>query len=182
MGTLVEQLLFLARGDDNTQVVRKKLFDLTDLTEEVYRETERLETGRVIASEIQPDVLLYGDPGLIKQALRILVDNGVKYTPEGGNILIRLTAGEERIRLSVTDSGAGIGKEDLYRVFERFYRADQSRTRETGGTGLGLPIAKWIAARNNGWIEVTSGLEIGSRFTLLLPWNQAPEGSTEAET
>lgn len=179
MGTLVEQLLFLARGDNNTQVVHKKCFDLSDLTEEVYRETELLETGRVIISRIQPGVMLYGDSGLMKQALRILVDNGVKYTPEGGNVAIRLKAADGQVALSVSDTGAGIGQDDLSRVFERFYRADQSRTRETGGTGLGLPIAKWIAARHNGWIQVTSKLELGSRFTLLLPWTQTPEETTE---
>lgn len=179
MGTLVEQLLFLARGDNNTQVVHKKIFDLSDLTDEVYRETKLMETGRIVECGIQPGVLLYGDPGLMKQALRILVDNGVKYTPEGGMIRMRLTAAEGQIRLSVTDTGAGIAQEELPRVFERFYRADQSRARETGGTGLGLPIAKWIAARHNGSILVTSRPEMGSRFTLSLPWVQAPEGGTE---
>lgn len=179
MGTLVEQLLFLARGDNNTQVVRKQCVDLSDLADEVYRETQLLETGRVIQSAIQPGVLFWGDPGLIKQALRILVDNGVKYTPEGGSVTIRLRAEEGRIRLSVTDTGAGIAQEELPRVFERFYRSDQSRARETGGTGLGLPIAKWIAARHNGWIEVVSKPEVGSRFTLLLPWDQPPEEPAE---
>lgn len=181
MGTLVEQLLFLARGDNNTQVVRKQCVDLSDLADEVYRETQLLETGRVIQSAIQPGVLFWGDPGLIKQALRILVDNGVKYTPEGGSVTIRLRAEEGRIRLSVTDTGAGIAQEELPRVFERFYRSDQSRARETGGTGLGLPIAKWIAARHNGWIEVVSKPEVGSRFTLLLPWDQPPEKSEETD-
>ena len=179
MGTLVEQLLFLARGDNNTQVVRKQCVDLSDLADEVYRETQLLETGRVIQSAIQPGVLFWGDPGLLKQALRILVDNGVKYTPEGGSVTIRLRAEEGRIRLSVTDTGAGIAQEELPRVFERFYRSDQSRARETGGTGLGLPIAKWIAARHNGWIEVVSKPEVGSRFTLLLPWDQPPEKTEE---
>lgn len=181
MGTLVEQLLFLARGDNNTQVVRKQCVDLSDLADEVYRETQLLETGRVIQSAVQPGVLFWGDPGLIKQALRILVDNGVKYTPEGGSVTIRLRAEEGRIRLSVTDTGAGIAQEELPRVFERFYRSDQSRARETGGTGLGLPIAKWIAARHNGWIEVVSKPEVGSRFTLLLPWDQPPEKSEETD-
>lgn len=181
MGTLVEQLLFLARGDNNTQIVHKKRMDLSDLADEVYRETVLLETGRVIGSEIPPGVLYWGDPGLIKQALRILVDNGVKYTPEGGSVTIRLQAAEAEgnIRLSVTDTGAGIAREELPRVFERFYRADQSRARETGGTGLGLPIAKWIAARHNGWIQVTSKPGMGSRFTLLLPWEKPPAESNE---
>lgn len=181
MGTLVEQLLFLARGDNNTQVVRKQCVDLSDLADEVYRETQLLETGRVIQSAIQPGVLFWGDPGLLKQALRILVDNGVKYTPESGSVTIRLRAEEGRIRLSVTDTGAGIAQEELPRVFERFYRSDQSRARETGGTGLGLPIAKWIAARHNGWIEVVSKPEVGSRFTLLLPWEQPPEKTEETD-
>ena len=129
MGTLVEQLLFLARGDNNTQVVRKQCVDLSDLADEVYRETQLLETGRVIQSAIQPGVLFWGDPGLLKQALRILVDNGVKYTPEGGSVTIRLRAEEGRIRLSVTDTGAGIAQEELPAGMVRDFRAVPTRAR-----------------------------------------------------
>ncbi|MEI3110462.1 MAG: ATP-binding protein [Oscillospiraceae bacterium] len=156
----VEQLLFLARGDNNTQTVHFKAFDLSAVVDEVYRETELLETGRQVGSAIQPGIRFYGDTGLLKQALRILVDNAVKYTPEGGALFVRLKGKEGIVQLSVSDTGQGIAPDDLPKVFQRFYRTDESRTRQTGGTGLGLSIAQWIATTtaaglrcpaNRGW-------------------------------
>lgn len=173
MGTLVEQLLFLARGDNNTQAVHLTAFDLSAMVDEVYRETKLLETGRQVDSDIQPDIRFCGDTGLIKQALRILVDNAVKYTPEGGCVFVRLQGADGMVILSVSDTGQGIAPVDLPKVFQRFFRTDESRTRQTGGTGLGLAIAQWIATRHGGWIQVTSKQEIGSRFSLLLPWVEA---------
>ena len=176
MGALVEQLLFLARGDNNTQAVQFKVVDLSAMVDKVYRETELLETGRRVYSAIQADIQFYGDTGLLKQALRILVDNAVKYTPEGGALFIRLQGADGMVELSVSDTGQGIAPEDLPKVFQRFYRTDESRTRQTGGTGLGLSIAQWIAARHGGWIQVVSKQGLGSRFTLVLPWvEQVPE-------
>ena len=172
MEALVEQLLFLARGDNNTQAVEMQSLDLSRLADAVYRETCLLETGRTISGDIAPGLFCWGDPGLIKQAVRVLVDNAVKYTPEGGAVTIRLAPAGEQLVLSVTDTGPGIAPEELPRIFERFYRSDQSRARETGGTGLGLPIAAWIAARHGGSIRVTSAEGVGTRFSLLLP---APE-------
>jgi signal transduction histidine kinase len=172
MEALVEQLLFLARGDNNTQAVEMQSLDLSRLADAVYRETCLLETGRTISGDIAPGLFCWGDPGLIKQAVRVLVDNAVKYTPEGGAVTIRLAPAGNQLVLSVTDTGPGIAPEELPRIFERFYRSDQSRARETGGTGLGLPIAAWIAARHGGSIRVTSAEGVGTRFSLLLP---APE-------
>lgn len=179
MGTLVEQLLFLARGDNNTQAVRLKSLDLSALVDEVYRETELLETGRQVGSAIQTGIQFYGDTGLLKQALRILVDNAVKYTPEGGAVFVRLQGQDGMIQLSVSDTGQGIAPADLPKVFQRFYRTDESRTRQTGGTGLGLSIAQWIATRHGGWIQVTSKQGVGSRFTLMLPWMERTPEETE---
>ena len=179
MATLVEQLLFLARGDNNTQTVHFKAFDLSAVVDEVYRETELLETGRQVGSAIQPGIRFYGDTGLLKQALRILVDNAVKYTPEGGALFVRLKGKEGIVQLSVSDTGQGIAPDDLPKVFQRFYRTDESRTRQTGGTGLGLSIAQWIAARHGGWIQVSSKQGLGSRFTLVLPWVEQPAEEIE---
>ena len=129
-----------------------------------------------MASAIQPGIQFYGDTGLLKQALRILVDNAVKYTPEGGALFVRLQGKDGIVELSVSDTGQGIAPDDLPKVFQRFFRTDESRTRQTGGTGLGLSIAQWIAVRHGGWIQVTSKQGVGSRFTLVLPWaEQGPE-------
>lgn len=176
MARLVEQLLFLVRGDNDTQVVHLEQVDLTLVADEVARETQLLDTGREISAQLEPMVLVWADPRLVKQAYRILVDNAVKYTPEGGHIRLSLCQEGGTARLAVTDDGPGVPREELGKLFQRFYRADQSRNRQTGGTGLGLSIAYWIAQRHGGWIEVTSRPGVGSRFTLVLP-----EHHTEAE-
>ncbi len=169
MASMVEQLLFLVRGDNDTQTVRLEPVDLTPLVDEVAKETRLLDTGREIRTNLAPIVVVEADPRLIKQACRVLVDNAVKYTGRGGTITLSLDQRQELAYLSVTDDGAGIPAKDLDHIFQRFYRTDQSRTRQTGGTGLGLPIADWIAHRHNGWIEVVSLEGLGSRFTLVLP-------------
>lgn len=169
MNTLVQNLLFLARGDNETQPVNRVMLNLSDMAEEVLHETQLLETGREVTGEIEPFLMAETDRLLLKQAMRILVDNAVKYTPDGGELFIRLSRRGEMGLFSVTDSGQGIAPEELPKVFERFYRTDESRSRQNGGTGLGLPIAKWIAQRQGGSIEVVSRPQVGSRFTLVVP-------------
>lgn len=169
MAQLVDQLLFLARGDNETQVVRPVLLNLSDMVEDVCAETKLLDTKRTITGEIAPMLMVEADAGLTKQVLRILTDNACKYTPEGGQIHIALKKQGTWAACSVTDTGQGIPAEDLPRVFDRFYRSDESRARQTGGSGLGLSIAKWVAVRQGGSIEVVSCPGVGSRFTLLLP-------------
>ncbi len=177
MARMVDQLLFLTRGDNDTQTVRLEQTDLTLLADEVARETSLLETGRNISAQLDPLVLVRADAGLMKQALRVLVDNAVKYTSDGDEIRITLRAGEGYARLSVSDSGRGIPPKELAAIFRRFYRTEESRSRETGGSGLGLSIAHWIAQRHGGWIEVVSRPGAGSRFTLVLPLERLEEGT-----
>ncbi|HIS53055.1 MAG TPA: ATP-binding protein [Candidatus Onthomonas avicola] len=180
MARMVDQLLFLTRGDNDTQTVRLEQVDLTLLADEVGRETELLGTGRTVVTRLEPLVLVQADPGLVKQALRVLVDNAVKYTAPGDEIRITLHEREGYARLAVSDSGQGIAPAELAAVFRRFYRTEESRSRQTGGTGLGLSIAQWIAQRHRGWIEVLSRPGAGSRFTLVLPVEKKPERSPEA--
>src|SRR5262249_13405559 len=101
----------------------------------------------------------------------ILLDNAVKYTLAQGNIQIGLRVNNEKVMLSVADSGIGISEEDQPRVFERFYRADKARNRESGGSGLGLAIALWIVQQHKGEITLTSKLGQGSIFTIVLLLN-----------
>lgn len=96
------------------------------------------------------------DQGLIKQVMRILMDNAIKYSSPGSRIYLRLSTQERYARLTVQDEGDGIPPESIPHIFERFYRTDQSRDRKTGGTGLGLSIARWIVERHEGWFEVVS--------------------------
>jgi two-component system phosphate regulon sensor histidine kinase PhoR len=108
------------------------------------------------------------DGGLLERALSNLVDNALKYTPDGGRIRIRAAFDGGQIALAVDDNGVGIPEADLPRIFERFYRVDKSRSRDLGGTGLGLSIVKHIVQLHGGTISVSS-TPAGSTFTLRVP-------------
>ena len=170
MERLVEQLLFLARGDNDSQPVKMETLDLTDLAGEVLREEEMIHPERTFLPRWGEDpVSIYADPGLMKQLLRILMDTSLKYSPPEGRIYLRVLASQGHVRLTVQDEGMGIPPEGIPHIFERFYRTDQSRDRKTGGTGLGLSIAKWIVERHGGWFEIVSRPEVGTRITVVLP-------------
>ena len=179
MKLMVNQLLFLARGDNESMQVDRQAISLTEIVNEVVREArviaEDLETGKdipahVIEDKVSPGVMICGDAGLIKQLTRILMDNSIKYSAPDGIIRIALTAdGFGRALMSVSDEGCGIPPEILPHIFDRFVRADESRSRSAGGAGLGLSIAKWIVEQHGGRIDVISSPGIGSRFTVDLP-------------
>jgi len=116
--------------------------------------------------------LITGDPDKLTQVLINLLDNAVKYTPDGGMITITAKqAKDESIEITVTDTGIGIPSKDLSRIFERFYRVDRARSRELGGTGLGLSIVKHIVEAHGGRVSVESEIGKGSRFTIIIPCN-----------
>ena len=169
MGALVEQLLFLVRGDNETQKVTMAETDLTALVTAVARETDMVDTTHQVTGDVQTGVTGIADTAMVKECLRVLCDNALKYTPEGGSVDINLKAEDGWAKIAVTDTGMGIPEEDLAHIFDRFFRSEQSRSRSTGGTGLGLAIAAWIAARHAGRIDVTSRVGLGSRFTLTFP-------------
>ncbi len=169
MKELVEQLLFLARGDNDTIVLQPEVFSLTELAREVTAEFSMIDATHHFELLPGEDNLVRCDRGLIKQALRILVDNAVKYTDPGGHITLATARGGGKATVSVTDDGIGIKAEAVPHIFDRFYRADASRARATGGAGLGLSIAHWIASRHDGHMEVLSREGIGTRITLVLP-------------
>lgn len=172
MKELVEQLLFLARGDNDSAKFDPEFFDLTEVGAEVLRETAMICQQHPLRSDWPGPVPIFADMGLIKQCLRILVDNAIKYSPDGAPIAMSAQLRQGYAAVSVEDRGMGVAPEALPHIFDRFYRADQSRTRATGGTGLGLSIALWIAQRHGGWFEVTSFTGVGTRFTLFLPLSE----------
>jgi signal transduction histidine kinase len=98
-----------------------------------------------------------------------LVDNAIKYTPNGGEVKLSLERDVTWVRVAIADSGVGIPAQDLPKIFDRFYRVDKARSRDKGGTGLGLAICKWIAEAHGGRVEVTSQVGKGSTFTVWLP-------------
>lgn len=168
MKDLVEKLLFLARADKQTQKLQKSEFYLNDLVEEIAKETKMIDNKHDFICERNDTVQIFADRALIKQALRIFIDNSIKYTPEGGTIKINSISNPNGLTISIEDTGIGIAKEDLPKVFHRFYRCDKSRTRNTGGTGLGLSIAKWIIDNHNGAIEIESTINQGTKITIHL--------------
>lgn len=172
MKGLVEQLLFLARGDNNTMALQVEHFELSTLADEVLRETQMIDNGHEYDSRVT-SVFINADKNLVKQAMRILIDNAMKYTPAGKRITISVYGADGYARMTVQDEGIGIVPEAVPKIFDRFFRADESRAKATGGTGLGLSIAKWIAERHGGHIEVLSRLEIGTRISIVFP--TAPE-------
>lgn len=169
MQDLVDKLLFIARNDKDTLVLVKNKFNMSELIEELVRDTLMLETNRNIERYVDQDIMLYGDRDRIKQALRIFVDNALKYTEPGQNITIKLTVEDNSAVVTVRDTGRGIPEEHLPNIFDRFFRVDASRERDKGGHGLGLSIARIIVLRHGGRIKVASKIGEGTRFKIYLP-------------
>ncbi|HEX2986960.1 MAG TPA: ATP-binding protein [Chloroflexota bacterium] len=168
MGRLVADLLVLARADAG-QPIRHQTVELDRVLLDVFQETRVLARGRKMAIVDLDQVQVLGDPDRLKQLLLILVDNAIKYTPEGGRVQLAIRTEPGAAVITVADTGIGIGPEDIPHLFERFYRADKARSRDLGGTGLGLSIAKWIADSHGGHISVESTVGQGSTFTIRLP-------------
>lgn len=153
----------------------KATFEEIDFQEIVYSSLEALkskveEKGLRVSVDIKENLPKFrGDAFLLGQMFINLIDNAVKYTPEGGTIGVEITYPDSHFRIEVIDTGIGIPKEHLARIFERFYRVDKTRSRKIGGTGLGLSIVKHIVIMHGGEIEVESEVGKGSRFVITLP-------------
>ncbi|WP_246599473.1 sensor histidine kinase [Clostridium lacusfryxellense] len=169
MQQLVEKLLFLARSDNNSQKIHKEEFYINELIDEIIKETKLIDSFHVITTNINEKSTIYADKKLIKQSLRIFIDNSIKYTQVGGSIKINSYLKKKNLIIDIIDTGMGIPKEDLPYIFNRFYRCDKSRAKESGGTGLGLSIAKWIIGMHNGSIVVVSRPELGTTISVGIP-------------
>lgn len=170
MKRLVEQLLFLARGDSGKTQLSPAIFSLNHMVKEVYDESMMIDSEHKYELSVpEQEVYAVADESMIKQTARILVDNAVKYSSAGETIVIKTGKNGDVPFFTVQDSGVGFSQEDAPHVFERFYRSDSSRARETGGTGLGLSIAKWIIDRHGGYFDVLSREGLGTRISVNLP-------------
>ena len=172
MKELVESLLFLARHDKKTLMMEMERFDALDMLTELHREAAMVtpeDTFMLTATESCP---MEGDRSMVKQVMRILCDNAVKYTPKGGVVTIGIERKPGWVTLSVQDNGPGISQEDLPKIFDRFYRADAARKSENGGHGLGLSIARIIVMAHGGKLRVRSKVGVGSTFYVDLPEKQ----------
>ena len=118
------------------------------------------------------------DPDMITQCVINLMSNAMRYTPEGGWVIVTVGLDRKHLTISVSDTGIGSAKEDLSRICGRFWRADASRAREAGGLGVGLAVTKQIVERHHGFISVESELEKGTTFTIHLPREQQQQPSS----
>jgi two-component system, OmpR family, sensor kinase len=180
MSRLVNDLLLLAQADAGLKLHQQPV-ELDTLLLEVYRQAQVMAQGVTVRLGGEDQALVAGDLDRLRQLLLNLVDNAIKYTPVGGQVTLTLRRVDGWVQLSVADTGIGIAPEDLPHIFERFYRADRSRTRRNG-SGLGLAIALWIARSHGGRLEVASEVGHGSVFTVWLPEIQSDEWKTTGET
>jgi heavy metal sensor kinase len=169
---LIENLLTLARADAGAAELHFSDIDLVPHLDKISEEAGILAAGKGIqvTSELAAGpVRVSADAAAIERLLLIIIENAVKYSPQGGKIEMVLSNGAGSARIEVRDSGIGISDKDLPHIFERFYRADQARSREPGGSGLGLAIARWIVDLHGGLIEAQSTPGNGSVFRITLP-------------
>ena len=170
MNQLVENLLFLARFDNMQSQLNLSGFAVDELFDEMIEEQSLIDTEHTYLVECLGEVdHLIADRTMIKQLLRALIDNSVKYTPDGGTIRLVCSADQVSVTLSVSDDGVGMDAEHYEHIFERFYRVDQARARSTGGLGLGLSIVYAIAQAHGGYASVESEPDKGTSISVTLP-------------
>lgn len=169
---LVDDLIHISRLEEGMKL-SKRYFSINQLIKDTINELSGIIKSKNInllfETEIQDVSVVFADAERIKQVLINLIDNSSKYTLENGNITISTKPGEKCVRVSVEDTGLGIPKEDLPRIFERFYRVDKTRSRDMGGSGLGLSIVKHILELHNSQVKVESEPGKGTKFEFNLP-------------
>ncbi len=168
---LVQQIIDLSRLQNDTLSDEATVVKVDELVAEAceHSATEAERKGIDIATAVEPELLVHGDRAQLHAAVSNLVENAVTYSPEESRVAVTASVDADDVRITVADHGIGIPGEEIDRIFERFYRVDPARARNTGGTGLGLSIVKHVAASNGGSVEVWSEPGSGSTFTLVLP-------------
>lgn len=173
---LVQQLLSMARADSGRETLHMQSTNLAEImhaVEESWRQVAQIRNLHFSAT-IAEESFILGDSTALRRLADLLLDNAFKYTPSPGTVSLKLERKTDRVIMTVQDSGIGIAEEELPRIFDRFYRVDKARSREQGGAGLGLAIAKWIVTQHRGSISVESRPSQGSAFRVELPLSVAP--------
>jgi two-component system phosphate regulon sensor histidine kinase PhoR len=176
LNALVEDILSLARLESPGMELDLAEVDLPELLHSIMRDWEKRFAAKQLKSHLNfPANLpqLQADETRLQELIYNLLDNAVKYSKPGGTVFLRAEPAGGSVRISVADQGIGISPNDLPRIFERFYRADKSRSGEQSGTGLGLSIVKHIAQLHGGSVEAESELGKGTTISVLLPVNAA---------
>jgi heavy metal sensor kinase len=171
MTRLLGDMLVLARADAGLESIDREKVNLGDLVKGVVSALQPLAQARSVelTGGVADDLVVEGDQTRLTQLLTNLVDNALKYTPDGGRATVSVERERGMAKLVVRDTGVGIAAEHLPHLFERFYRADDARSRTNGGAGLGLAICKWVVDMHRGQIEVGSTPGTGTTFTVRLP-------------
>jgi heavy metal sensor kinase len=177
---IVEKLLLLSRADAGTLTLTKEILDFSAICHELVEDAEILARPRHITTEfeISPHVEVLADESYLRRVLLNLLDNAIKYNVQGGSLSISLSKSDALAVLRIANMGPGIPKQHETRVFERFYRADPSRSSDTSGSGLGLSICREIVAAHGGqmWLD-----QSGSGWTAFIVTLSGPKSETEAE-
>lgn len=176
---LISDLLELSRSDSGAGILHLKSFNLNNMLRElqnIFMPVSEIKKIYLSIDEM-PDIQINGDEILLRRVFSNLLDNAIKYTSPGGCVNASLEDRKDEVIVRIEDTGMGISQDHLEKVFERFFRVDPSRTRETGGTGLGLNICKSIVELHKGKIEVKSKLGKGSTFEVILPKDCAASGT-----
>jgi signal transduction histidine kinase len=163
--------IVLARVDSGAEVLRSENFDVALLVRDACTRSASLAQAKQIHLEthLPGPVVVHGDARMLQRLFLSLIDNAIKYTPSGGRVHLSMRTEAADLIVTVQDTGIGISKEDLPFVFDRFYGADKVRSREVGGAGLGLSIARWIAEAHRGSVRAESALGEGSVFEVRIP-------------
>ena len=165
---LTSNLLYLAHAEAGREIVLHPL-ELDELCLEVAHQESNVRHDVKLRLEHEERVVVTGDRDLLKQLLLNIVDNAIKFSPAGGEVIVSLMTADQVVKIAVEDQGPGVPASDRERIFERLYRGDQDGSRTVGGAGIGLAISRWIARAHGGDIHVDSGRKGGSRFTITLP-------------
>jgi two-component system sensor histidine kinase SenX3 len=177
---LVQDIIKLSRLQSEEVIAAAELVDLHDVLVEAIDRNEQLAFNRKIrlVSDQNSNLEVFGNKEMLITAVKNLVENAITYSDQGTSVGIGCTVKDNIAEVAVTDSGSGISPENQQRIFERFYRADPSRSRDTGGTGLGLSIVKHVAKIHRGEIKLFSQVGVGSTFTLRIPLATAADPVT----
>lgn len=185
---LIESLLTLARTDSGTEILQLRPLRAVAFLRQVAEDWKPLFAEAKLRFEVMlpaNEITVNADEATLRRLLILLLDNARKYTPEDGLVILRAQAGQGALAVSVEDTGVGIEAHHVPRIFDRFYRVDKARRRSQGGAGLGLSLAKWIAAQHRTRITVKSTPGEGSKFTFQLenaPGDAPKAASSGAET
>ncbi|WP_139652214.1 sensor histidine kinase [Raoultibacter phocaeensis] len=171
LSRLVDALLKLARLENRSTPMKEEVVDVGSLIAGIVSTHEAFvnDSGLTMEFKTQPDVYVYGDADMIRQATANLISNAVRYTPEGGHVTVSVKKGDIMASIAVKDTGIGLSPEEAKMVFSRFWRADAGRNRESGGLGVGLAVVKEIVDRHGGWVHVEGKPNEGATFTIYIP-------------